>query len=166
MIAAGRSRSPEGDALSAGAHHESTGEGAFDPTVETVLRAVLAGELQPGERLPERWIVEACGCTQSAAREAIGRLQAHGAVVVLERRGASVISAREAPLGEVDRVWRQLLPLLAASGAQAPPPGEGTAWTRLIKEQAALEAARQAAGDRLIDILKRVSLQRAIVGLA
>lgn len=138
----------------------------FDAMVETVLRAVLAGQLRPGERLPERWIVEACGCTQSAAREAIGRLQTLGAVAVPERRGASVISRREAPLDEVDRVWRQLLPLLDACAGSLKPETGGDAWTSLIAEQSMIEAARQAAGDRLTDLLKRVSLQRAIVGLA
>ena len=134
--------------------------------METVLRAVLAGDLRPGERLPERWIVEACGCTQSAAREAIGRLQTLGAVVVPERRGASVTSRREAPPDEVDRVWRQLLPLLEALAGPLKAERAGEAWSRLIAEQSALEAARRAAGDRLTDLLKRVSLQRAIVGLA
>lgn len=152
--------------MSGGAHDGPAASGALDPIVEAVLRAVLAGVLRPGERLPERWIVEACGCTHSAARDAIGRLQAMGAVVAPERRGASVISSREAPLGEVDRVWRQLLPLLEASGAAAPHAATGAAWERLIHEQSALEAARPAAGDRLTDLLRRVSLQRAILGMA
>ncbi len=166
MIAAGRSRPLKGEALSGGRPDSPPAGSGFDPMVETVLRAVLAGQLRPGERLPERWIVEACGCTQSAAREAIGRLQTLGAVVVPERRGASVTSRREAPPDEVDRVWRQLLPLLEASAGPLEPANGDDAWTRLVAEQSAIEAARLAAGGRLTDLLKRVSLQRAIVGLA
>ena len=152
--------------MSGGAHDGPAASGTFDPMVEAVLRAVLAGVLRPGERLPERWIVEACGCTHSAARDAIGRLQSLGAVVAPERRGASVISSREAPLSEVDRVWRQLSPLLEASGGALPMGGGRASWERLSQEQSALEAARPAAGDRLTDLLRRVSLQRAILGLA
>ncbi|WP_374660977.1 GntR family transcriptional regulator [Phenylobacterium sp.] len=152
--------------MSGGANDGPAASGAFDPIVEAVLRAVLAGVLRPGQRLPERWIVETCGCTQSAARESIGRLQSLGAVVVPERRGASVISGREAPLSEVDRVWRQLLPLLEAPAGARLCSAEGALWERLSREQAALEAARPAAGDRLTDLLKRVSLQRAILGMA
>lgn len=137
--------------------------GSLDSIVETVLTAVLAGELTPGQRLPERWLVEACGCTHTGAREAISRLQSLGAVVVPERRGASVISRREAPLDEVDRVWRQLAPLLEAAAGPLPTQRPADGWARLVQEQAALERARPAAGDRLIDTLKRVSLQRAIV---
>ena len=151
--------------MSGGANDGPAASGAFDPIVEAVLRAVLAGVLRPGQRLPERWIVETCGCTQSAARESIGRLQSLGAVVVPERRGASVISGRDAPLSEVDRVWRQLLPLLEASAGARLCSAEGALWERLSREQAALEAARPAAGDRLTDLLKRVSLQRAILGM-
>lgn len=149
-----------------GAHDSPPASGGFDPIVETVLRAVLAGGLRAGQRLPERWIVETCGCTHAGAREAIGRLQSLGAVVAPERRGASVTSPREAPLGEVDRVWRQLLPLLEASAGPLPKTGDGDVWKRLTDEQAVLEAARPAAGDRLTDLLKRVSLQRAILGIA
>ena len=108
--------------------------------------------------------MEACGCTHAGAREAISRLQSLGAVVVPERRGASVISRREAPLDEVDRVWRQLTPLLEAAAGSLPKRRPDNVWARLVQEQAALERARSAAGDRLTDILKRVSLQRAIVG--
>ncbi len=152
--------------MSAGRPDSSPDGSGFDPLVETVLRAVLAGELRPGERLPERWIVESCGCTQSAAREAIGRLQTLGAVVVPERRGASVTSRRDAPPDEVDRVWRQLLPLLEACTGPLRPAAGGDNWTSLLAEQSTIEAARGTAGDRLTDLLKRVSLQRAIVGLA
>ena len=134
--------------------------------METVLRAVLASQLRPGERLPERWIVEACGCTQSAAREAIGRLQTLGAVVVPERRGASVTSRREAPPDEVDRVWRQLLPLFEASAGRLTLADDSDPWMRLMAEQRAIESARGRAGDRLTELLKRVSLQRAILGFA
>lgn len=152
--------------MSGGVHDGPAVSGGFDPIVEAVLQAVLAGVLRPGDRIPERWIVEVCSCTHSAAREAIGRLQSLGAVVVPERRGASVISGREAPLGEVDRVWRQLLPLLEASAGTRLGSAQGAPWERLSQEQAALEAARPAAGDRLTDLLKRVSLQRAILGMA
>ena len=150
--------------MSGGTLNSPAANGGFDPIVETVLAAVLAGELTPGQRLPERWLVEACGCTHAGAREAISRLQSLGAVVVPERSAASVISRREAPLDEVDRVWRQLTPLLEAAAGSLPKRRPDNVWARLVQEQAALERARSAAGDRLTDILKRVSLQRAIVG--
>jgi len=150
--------------LSGGMPNSPAEKGGFDPIVEAVLAAVLAGDLAPGQRLPERWLVEACGCTHAGAREAISRLQSLGAVVVPERRGASVISRREAPLDEVDRVWRQLMPLLEASAGPLPTQRPVERWARLVHEQAALERARPAAGDRLTDLLQRVSLQRAIVG--
>lgn len=73
---------------------------------------------------------------------------------------------REAPSDEVDRVWRQLLPLLELSAGPLKPANPGEACGRLIAEQSALEVARGAAGDRLTDLLKRISLQRAIAGLA
>lgn len=149
--------------MAGGTLNSPAANGSLDSIVETVLTAVLAGELVPGQRLPERWLVEACGCTHTGAREAISRLQSLGAVVVPERRGASVISRREAPPDEVDRVWRQLTPLLEAAAGPLPTQRPADGWARLTQEQAALERARPAAGDRLIDTLKRVSLQRAIV---
>lgn len=141
---------------------------AYAVLARRMVDALLAGAFAPGQRLTERAIVEACGCTHAAAREVIHRLQAMGAVVVSQRRGARVISAREAPLAEIDLVWRQVLPLLEqragealAMSSEAPPARRFAATT------AALEAIEQRTGEtRLVALLQQVALQREIVSLS
>lgn len=137
-------------------------DASYDLIVQAVLRAILDGRLAPGARLTERWIVEACDCTHTAARDAINRLETLGAVVASQRRGARVVSRLEAPLDEIDRVWRQLLGLVVPAWSEVAARGE--AWDRLMEEQGRLETARASSGARLVDLLKRLSLQRAIVG--
>lgn len=144
---------------------EASGADPYAALTEGVLHKVLAGELAPGERLTERYIVETLRCTHAAAREVLHRLQALGAVVVSQRRGARVVSAREAPPGEVELVWRQLLPLLeAAAGGVFSAPARGAPAERRVATVQALKRLGTLSGEhRLAQLLQQIALQRAIV---
>lgn len=126
---------------------------------------MVAGDIAPGARLTERRIIEACGCTQALAREILWRLETLGAVQLAQRRGARVISARDAPIVELTRVWRQTIGLLeSAAGEPFVPSAVAAPWPRLCEDWKRLEHMGQASGEhRLAALLRQVALQHAIV---
>src|SRR5207248_417818 len=89
--------------------HPSLQEMVYDH----LKRAILSGEVQPGERLLETRLAQSLGVSRIPVREAIRKLERDGLLVVFPRRGiyASSLNARD-----VDDVYavRAVLEGLAA----------------------------------------------------
>src|SRR2546423_13163446 len=89
--------------------HPSLQEKVYDH----LKQAILAGEIEPGERLLETRLAQSLGVSRIPVREAIRKLEREGLIVVFPRRGvyASSLSPRD-----VDEVYavRAVLEGLAA----------------------------------------------------
>ncbi|SHF13369.1 transcriptional regulator, GntR family [Caldanaerobius fijiensis DSM 17918] len=57
---------------------------------EHIKRAIITGELKPGERLMEVQLAEKLGVSRTPVREAIRKLELEGLVVMVPRKGAFV----------------------------------------------------------------------------
>ena len=71
-------------------------------------RAILTGELKPGERLMEIHLATRLGASRTPIREAIRKLELEGLVTMLPRRGAIVAEINEKGLNDVLEVRRAL----------------------------------------------------------
>ncbi|MEU4395549.1 FadR/GntR family transcriptional regulator [Kribbella sp. NPDC023855] len=92
------------------------GRGLAHELVERLKGRILAGELEPGSKLPtESSLTAEFGVSRTVVREAISRLQAAGLVETFQGRGSFVLSLPPATerfaLGEV-RSHRDVLELL------------------------------------------------------
>ena len=72
-----------------------------DVVFHTLRRAILMGELEPGERLMELQLTEKLGVSRTPIREAIRKLELDGLVVMVPRRGAAVAHITEKDLQDV-----------------------------------------------------------------
>lgn len=72
-----------------------------DVVFNTLRRAILMGELEPGERLMELQLTERLGVSRTPIREAIRKLELEGLVVMTPRKGASVAKITEKDLQDV-----------------------------------------------------------------
>ena len=72
-----------------------------DVVYQTLRKAILKGELRPGERLREIQLAERLGVSRTPVREAIHRLEMEGLVVIAPRRGAQVANISEKDLNDV-----------------------------------------------------------------
>ena len=70
-----------------------------DVVFNTLRKAILKGDLKPGERLME--IAEKLGVSRTPIREAIRKLELEGLVVMAPRKGAKVASITERDLNDV-----------------------------------------------------------------
>nr|WP_307990971.1 GntR family transcriptional regulator [uncultured Niameybacter sp.] len=61
-----------------------------DIVFQTIRKAILNGELEPGERLMETQLGEKLGVSRTPIREAIRKLELEGLVVMVPRKGAQV----------------------------------------------------------------------------
>lgn len=61
-----------------------------DVVFKTLRKAILRGDLQPGERLMEIHLAERMGVSRTPIREAIRMLELEGLVTMIPRRGATV----------------------------------------------------------------------------
>jgi len=61
-----------------------------DVIFETLRKAIITGEIKPGERLMEVAIAEQMGVSRTPVREAIRRLEAEGLVTMVPRKGTHV----------------------------------------------------------------------------
>ena len=68
-----------------------------DVIFETLRKAIINGEIKPGERLMEVAIAEHMGVSRTPVREAIRRLEAEGLVTMVPRKGTHVseLSAKD-----------------------------------------------------------------------
>ena len=71
-------------------------------------RAILTGELKPGERLMEIQLATRLGVSRTPIREAIRKLELESLVTMLPRRGAIVAEINEKGLKDVLEVRRAL----------------------------------------------------------
>ena len=72
-----------------------------DVVFQTLRRAILMGELEPGERLMELALTEKLGVSRTPVREAIRMLEKEGLVEMIPRKGAAVSSITEKDLQDV-----------------------------------------------------------------
>ena len=85
-----------------------------DVVFNTLRRAILKGELKPGERLMEITLADQLGVSRTPIREAIRKLELEGLVVMAPRKGAKVASITERDLNDVLEV-RKGMEVLAIS---------------------------------------------------
>lgn len=74
----------------------------------TLRRAILKGELEPGERLMEVALANKLGVSRTPIREAIRKLELDGLVVMIPRKGAIVAKITEKDLRDVLEVRASL----------------------------------------------------------
>lgn len=79
-----------------------------DVVFNTLRKAILTGELKPGERLMEIHLANRLGVSRTPIREAIRKLELEGLVIMIPRRGAEVAQITEKNLKEVLEVRRAL----------------------------------------------------------
>lgn len=79
-----------------------------DVVFNTLRKAILTGQLKPGERLMEVHLADKLGVSRTPIREAIRKLELEGLVVMIPRRGAEVAQITEKSLNDVLEVRRAL----------------------------------------------------------
>ena len=79
-----------------------------DVVFNTLRKAILTGELKPGERLMEIHLADKLGVSRTPVREAIRKLELEGLVIMMPRRGAQVAQITEKSLKDVLEVRRAL----------------------------------------------------------
>lgn len=84
-----------------------------DIVFQTLRKAILNGELEPGERLMETQLGEKLGVSRTPIREAIRKLELEGLVVMVPRKGAQVAQFTEKDIEDVLQV-RAALEALSA----------------------------------------------------
>ena len=84
-----------------------------DVVFNTLRKAILTGELKPGERLMEIHLANQLGVSRTPIREAIRKLELEGLVNMIPRRGAEVAQITEKSLKDVLEVRRALDALCA-----------------------------------------------------
>lgn len=83
---------------------------------DRICAAILAGNYQPGERIPEIQLAQSFGVSRGPVREALRLLESEGLITVSPRRGARVTALS---LEEVEQLFdiRAVLSALAARRA-------------------------------------------------
>lgn len=84
-----------------------------DVVFNTLRKAILTGNIKPGERLMEVQLASMLGVSRTPIREAIHKLELEGLVELLPRRGAQVAKISEKSLKDVLEVRRALDVLIA-----------------------------------------------------
>ena len=79
-----------------------------DVVFNTLRRAILKGELEPGERLMEIALANKLGVSRTPIREAIRKLELEGLVIMIPRKGAEVAKITEKDLRDVLEVRTSL----------------------------------------------------------
>lgn len=79
-----------------------------DVVFNTLRKAIINGQLKPGERLMEVHLANKLGVSRTPIREAVRKLELEGLVVMVPRRGAQVAKITEKSLKDVLEVRRSL----------------------------------------------------------
>ncbi|MBQ2936568.1 MAG: GntR family transcriptional regulator [Lachnospiraceae bacterium] len=79
-----------------------------DVVFNTLRKAILTGQLRPGERLMEVHLANKLGVSRTPIREAIRKLELEGLVIMIPRRGAEVAQITEKSLKDVLEVRKTL----------------------------------------------------------
>ena len=72
-----------------------------DIVFNSLRKAILKGELTPGERLMEKQLAEKMGVSRTPIREAIRKLELEGLVIMVPRKGAEVAMITEQDITDV-----------------------------------------------------------------
>ena len=87
-----------------------------DVVYNTLRKAILRGEFQPGERLMEIMLANRLGVSRTPVREAMRQLENDGLVIMIPRKGAQVAKITRQELYDVLEV-RKSLEILAVERA-------------------------------------------------
>ena len=79
-----------------------------DVVFNTLRKAILRGELKPGERLMEIQLANTLGVSRTPIREAIRKLELEGLVLMIPRKGAEVAQITEKNMQDVMEVRKAL----------------------------------------------------------
>ena len=79
-----------------------------DVVFNTLRKAILRGELKPGERLMEIQLANKLGVSRTPIREAIRKLELEGLVLMIPRKGAEVAQITEMNMQDVLEVRKAL----------------------------------------------------------
>ena len=79
-----------------------------DVVFNTLRKAILRGELKPGERLMEIQLANKLGVSRTPIREAIRKLELEGLVLLIPRKGAEVAQITEKNMQDVLEVRKAL----------------------------------------------------------
>lgn len=79
-----------------------------DVVFNTLRKAILTGQLKPGERLMEVHLANRLGVSRTPIREAIRKLELEGLVTMIPRHGAEVAEITKKSLSDVLEVRRAL----------------------------------------------------------
>ena len=79
-----------------------------DVVFNTLRKAILRGELKPGERLMEIHLANKLGVSRTPIREAIRKLELEGLVLMIPRKGAEVAQITEKNMQDVLEVRKAL----------------------------------------------------------
>ena len=72
-----------------------------DVVFNTLRKAILKGELKPGERLMEIALAEKLGVSRTPVREAMRKLELEGLVTIIPNRGAFVNGISEQDVQDI-----------------------------------------------------------------
>ena len=72
-----------------------------DIVFNSLRKAILKGELAPGERLMEKQLAEKMGVSRTPIREAIRKLELEGLAIMVPRKGAEVAMITEQDIKDV-----------------------------------------------------------------
>lgn len=100
-----------------------------DVVVDAIRRAILSGELRPGERIREIPLAESLGVSRPTVRDALAQLVHEGTVVQVPYKGITVAEPSEQDLLDVAEV-RVAMETLAAVHLADHRDGEGMAKVR------------------------------------
>lgn len=86
--------------------------------LDTLRRAIVRGDLFPGEKLAETRIADQLGVSRTPVREAFKQLQAEGLVTVVSRSGTFVTELSSREVGELYAVREALEGMVARLAAE------------------------------------------------
>ncbi len=131
-----------------------------DVVFKKLRKAILTGELKPGERLMEIHLADKLGVSRTPIREAIRKLELEGLVTMIPRRGAVVAEITEKSLKDVLEVRRALDMLSAELACE-----RITDSDKVLLKKACTEFEEAVkGGDLRIIAQKDVALHNIIVG--
>ena len=105
-----------------------------DQVFEKLRKAIITGELEPGERLVERTLAEQLGVSRTPVREAIRMLELEGLITYLPKLGAVVAQVSNSEVLEIYRIRAVLEGLAARMAAENITPNATTKLMNKLKE--------------------------------
>lgn len=114
-------------------------ESLADRVYWQLLKAILRGDIAPGQVLPQEWLAQQLGVSRTPLREALMRLAAEGLVRLEANRGARVT---ELDFGDMQHAWHARLVL---------EPGAARLAAR-VRDAEAIERMERAIAQQLRDV--------------